>query len=342
MPRRRSPAMGMLRWILEAEGQWSGLRWVRQPCGGRCHACSACDNRRMTAFAIDQADVTGTIGALWIFPIKSCAGIAVQQARLLPTGLEWDRAWMVVDPQGVFLTQRDLPRMALVRPSLDIAAGVLRVNFPGQEELEVPLALPLVASAPQLSVQVWSSHVQAWDVGDAAAQWFSRALQRECRLVRFDPAQQRLSSTKWTGGIQAPNQFADAYPLLVTTSAAFVALNDRLQAQGHAVVDGVRFRANIVLDGLAEHEEDFMETVWVAAAEPVTLRLCKPCARCPIPNIDPITAQISPEVGAALAQYRQDARLDGAITFGMNAVVAKGAGQVLQVGQCVGGLLKFD
>lgn len=86
MPRRRSPAMGMLRWILEVEGQWSGLRWVRQPCGGRCHACSACDNRRMTAFAIDQADVTGTIGALWIFPIKSCAGIAVQQARLLPTG----------------------------------------------------------------------------------------------------------------------------------------------------------------------------------------------------------------------------------------------------------------
>lgn len=291
---------------------------------------------------LDQADVSGTIGALWIFPIKSCAGISVQQALLLPTGLEWDRAWMVVDSQGHFITQREVPQMALVQPCINTAAGALNISYPGQTEMAVPLALPFMDGAPQLQVQVWNSQVQAWDMGDEAARWFTEALGRECRLVRFDPVQRRLSNTKWTGGIQAPNQFADGYPLLITTSAAFVALNDKLQAQGHAPVDGLRFRANIVLEGMTEHEEDFIDTLWLDASQPLAIRLGKPCSRCPIPNIDPRTGQSSPEVGDTIAQYRQDARLNGAITFGMNAVVAQGAGQLLQVGQVVGGQLKFD
>lgn len=290
---------------------------------------------------IDQADVLGTIGALWVFPIKSCAGISVQQARLLPTGLEWDRAWMVVDAQGMFITQREVAQMALVQPHIDAAAACMRLSYPGQADTVVPLTLPFMETALQRPVQVWNSQVQAWDMGDEVARWFSQALGRDCRLVRFDPAQPRLTGTKWTGGIKAPHQFADGYPLLVTTSAAFAALNDKLQAQGHAPVDGLRFRANIVLDGLAEHEEDFVDTLWVDAAEPVAIRLGKPCSRCPIPNIDPRTAQSSPEVGDTMGQYRQDARLNGAITFGMNAVVAQGAGQVLHVGQAVGGQLKF-
>ena len=310
--------------------------------GGTVMAPGTRHNRRMTLAFMEPADVTGTIGALWIFPVKSCAGIAVREARLLPTGLEWDRAWMVVDAQGQFVTQRDVPHMVLLQPQIDVQAGLLRLSYPGLPALNVPLALPFMSAASQLPVQVWNSHLPAWDAGDDAAQWFTQALGRDCRLVRFDPAQQRLSNIRWTGGIRAPNQFADGYPLLVTTSAAFTALNERLQVQGHSAVDGLRFRANLVLDGLAEHEEDFIDTLWVQAAEPVAIRLGKPCARCPIPNIDPLTAHSSPEVGDTIAQYRQDARLDGAITFGMNAVVAQGAGQLLQVGQRVGGCLKFD
>ena len=296
----------------------------------------------MSIFDFEQADVVGRIGALWVFPIKSCAGISVSEAKLLPTGLEWDRAWMVVDPQGIFLTQRDVPQMALVIPYIDVCAGVLRLQYGLQDALEVPLALPFMQVQPQMQVTVWKSQVKAWDMGDAAAQWLTQALGRSCRLVRFDPSQQRLSNTKWTGGILAPNQFADGYPLLVTTQAAVDALNTKLDAQGHGPVDAVRFRANVVVEGWAEHEEDFVDTAWVQAQAPVALQLGKPCSRCPIPNIDPRTAQSSPEVGGTLAQYRQDARLDGAITFGMNAVVAQGAGQVLRVGQVVGGQLKFE
>lgn len=297
----------------------------------------------MTISFIEQADVTGTIGALWVFPVKSCAGVSVQSAQLLPTGLKWDRAWMVVDPEGVFITQREVPQMALIQPWIDEQAGTLQLQYPGAPGLTVPLAVPGASDASQMRVQVWDSHVNAWDTGEAAATWFGQVLGRACRLVRFDGAQQRLSGSRWTGGIEGATQFADGYPLLVTTSSAFDGLNDKLQAQGHERVDGLRFRANIVLDGLAEHEEDFIETLWVhAEAAPVAIRLGKPCARCPIPNIDPRTAQSSPEVGDTIAQYRQDARMDGAITFGMNAVVAEGAGQVLRVGQPVGGQLKFE
>lgn len=249
---------------------------------------------------------------------------------------------MVVDEQGVFLTQREIAQMALIQPRMDLQAGSMHLSFPGQSDLIVTLALPLMEVATQTRVQVWKSQVLAWDMGDDAAQWLSQALDRTCRLVRFDPAQQRLSNTKWTGGIQAPNQFSDGYPLLVTTHAAFEGLNSRLQAKGHARIDGVRFRANIVLDGFAEHEEDFIDTLWLHSAEPVAIRLGKPCVRCPIPNIDPRTALYSPEVGESIFQYRQDSRMKGAITFGMNAVVAQGAGQVLSVGQSVGGMLKFD
>ncbi|MBQ0132066.1 MAG: MOSC N-terminal beta barrel domain-containing protein [Comamonas sp.] len=288
-----------------------------------------------------QADVTGTLGALWVFPIKSCAGIALQQSRLLATGLEWDRAWMVVDAHGQFITQRSAPHMALIQPSIDAAQGMLHICYPQAPDLSLPLELPLLPNYAQRLVKVWKSEVPAWDMGDEAAAWFTRAIGQPCRLVRYDPAQPRFSNTKWTGGIQAPNQFADGYPLLVTTSSAFEALNTRLALQGHAAVDGLRFRANIVIDGMAEHEEDHMHMLWLQADSPVAIRLGKPCSRCPIPNIDPATGIASPQVGQTIAQYRQDDRLDGAITFGMNAVVAQGAGQILRVGQPVGGQLLF-
>lgn len=301
-------------------------------------------NSCMSAFVMEHADVTGRIAELWIYPIKSCAGVQVQEARLVATGLEWDRAWMVVDAHGQFLTQRELPQMALIRPTLDMAAQQLHVQAPGMPTLTLPLELPLLQPMSQRRVQVWRSEVMAWDMGEAATQWFSQVLGQTCHLVRFDPAQKRYSNTKWTAGIQAPNQFADGYPLLVITDSAVVALNQRLQAQGVQPVTGLRFRANVVLGDLQDHEEDYIETLWIesGADAPAALHLGKPCSRCPIPNIDPVTAQSSPEVMATLSQYRQDARLDGSITFGMNACIAQGQGHVLRVGQLVGGQLKFE
>ena len=160
--------------------------------------------------------------------------------------------------------------------------------------------------------------------------------------MRFDPDHQRLSNTQWTQGVQALNQFSDGYPMLVTRSAAVDELNARLATQGHSGVTMQRFRPNIVLAGIEAHDEDRVAALHIATAEgAVGLALVKPCPRCPIPNIDPLTGVPSPEVGDTLQSYRQDARLDGAMTFGMNAITTLGFHHMLSVGQAVGASFDF-
>ncbi len=270
------------------------------------------------------------IEQLWIYPVKSCAGIRLPQAELEPAGLAWDRAWMVVDADGVFVSQRDLPRMALIRPAFH--HGQLELNAPGMLPLHFGLAID--PGLQRATVEVWDDRVLSWDMGDAAAQWFSEFLQAELRLVRFDPAWRRLSSAKWTQGIEASNRFSDGFPLLLLSSASLAELNERLQAAGHEAVGIERFRANLVLGGIEAHDEDRLaELIFPQAGGLVRLAPVKPCARCPIPDIDPATAQSGTAVREALQAYRQDRRLLGAITFGMNAIVREGAGSLLAEGQ---------
>ena len=294
----------------------------------------------MNASALTPADAAlhATVAQLFVYPVKSCAGVALDEAELVETGLDLDRAWMVVDAQGRFVTQRDLPRMALIRPQIKVLEVVLRA--PGM--LALHLGVNEVESP--LQVRVWDDTVDAWDMGGVAAQWFSDFLgQPGLRLVRFDPEVRRLSSLKWTGGIEALNQFADGYPLLVTSSAALDGLNQRLVAAGHAPVGMERFRPNLVLAGTAAHDEDRVDELRIASAGgEVRLKLVKPCARCPIPNVDPATGETSPSVLDTLQAYRVDPRLDGALTFGMNAIVLAGTGQRLRIGDAVQGDWRFD
>ncbi len=291
------------------------------------------------------ADVNAVISALWVYPVKSCAGVQVQEAILTETGLEFDRAWMVVNEQGEFMTQRELPRMALIRPQLRTQDMVLRA--PGM--LALHIALDEVQEP--VRVKVWKDDVKAYDMGPVAAQWFSDFLGAKLRLVRFDPEEKRLSSARWTGGVEALNQFSDGYPLLVISEASLEGLNGRLQAAGNTPVTMERFRPNIVLgaasaaspDALAAHDEDRMDGLWVTTAQGLArLKPVKPCARCPIPNIDPATALSSPEVNDTLQAYRQDPRLGGALSFGMNLIRLDSEDHLLRVGQPVGATYGFD
>jgi uncharacterized protein YcbX len=291
------------------------------------------------------ADVNAFISALWVYPVKSCAGVQVQEAILTETGLEFDRAWMVVDEHGEFVTQRELPRMALIRPQLKTQDMVLRA--PGM--LALHIALDQVQEP--VRVKVWQDEVQAYDMGAVAAQWFSDFLGAKLRLVRFEPDHKGLSSARWTGGVEALNQFSDGYPVLVLSEASLSGLNDRLEAAGAAPVGMERFRPNIVLgavpglapDALAAHDEDRLDELQFSTGQGVArFKPVKPCARCPIPNIDPVTAISSPEVGDMLQRYRQDPRLDGALSFGMNLIRLDGEDHLLRVGQAVRGSYRFD
>lgn len=288
-------------------------------------------------------DLQASVSRLFVYPIKSCAGVELQESLLIETGLEFDRAWMVVDEEGEFLSQRELPRMALIRPTLKYSEMVLRA--PGM--LALHIAFDRV-EAP-VRVRVWDDEVAAYDMGDIAAQWFSDFLseggaRRKLRLVRFDPEHRRLSSRKWTGEVEALNQFADGFPLLVISEASLAEFNARMQAAGHDAVGMERFRPNLVLAGIEAHDEDRVDEVRIDTGDGglVLLRPVKPCARCTIPDVDPATAETGTAVNETLRAYRADPRLDGALTFGMNVIVLEGVEQALRVGQPAGANLRFE
>jgi len=298
------------------------------------------------------AEFQARIAALWVFPIKSCAGISVQQAVLTSTGLAHDRAWMVVDSEGEMVTQRELPRMALIQPELVEANGhVSELVLHAQGMAAFHLAVAAVPTASPCQVRVWNDEVPAFDMGPAVAQWLTDFLGNSLgplRLVRFDAKHQRLSSPQWTQGESAFNQFSDGFPVLVASTASLDELNTRLQAKGEAAVDMRRFRANVVLgdsdaphaQAVMPHDEDRIGTLTIhtqadAQRESTQLKPVKPCPRCPIPNIDPDSAQMHPAVSDVLQAYRQNPRVNGALTFGMNCMPTAGVGHVLRVGQRV-------
>jgi uncharacterized protein len=282
------------------------------------------------------SDIHCTVSALYVHPIKSCGGIAVAEALLIETGLEFDRAWMVVDTAGDMLTQRELPRMALIQPTLRGDDMVLRA--PGM--LALHIALDRVEQATR--VRVWDDEVRAYDMGALAAQWCSDFLGQALRLVRFDPEQKRLSARRWTGAVEAENAFADGFPLLVAGAASLADLNQRLAARGEAPVTMQRFRPNLVLDGIAAFEEDHIDEITITTEDgPVRLKLVKPCTRCSIPDVDPATAATGHAVADTLAGFRADPRMDGGLTFGMNAVLLDGVEHTLRPGQAAVATLKF-
>lgn len=267
-----------------------------------------------------------------LYPIKSCAGIALREATLTAAGLMYeqiyDREWMMVDAQGEFITQRDHPKMALITPR--IKADTLELRAPGMLRLEIPLDLPNPDDEKTLQVRVWNDTVNAYDCDETTAAWLSNFLGIPCRLVRFHAEAKRIANTKWTGGIDVPTLFSDGYPMLVISEASLADLNEKLTAQGRNALPMNRFRPNIVISGIGAFEEDYAQSFKIGTA---TLKPVKPCPRCPVPSIDQATGEIGPDPLDILRTYRTDPRVDGGITFGMNTILLEGEGQVLRVGQ---------
>jgi uncharacterized protein YcbX len=280
------------------------------------------------------------ISQLIIYPVKSCAPVLLKRALLTDQGLDLDRAWMVVDERGQFLSQRQYPRLALVQPQLRLSDLVLRA--PGM--LALHLSLDGVEQA--MKVSLWDEPIDAWDMGELAAQWFSDFLGCRARLVRFDPQFERPSERRWTGGQTVLNPFSDGFPLMLLSQPSVDGLNERLQAAGP--VDILRFRPNIVLSagdaqGWGAHDEDRAEELHIETGQgPIRLKSAKPCTRCEMVEVDPQTAQTGSAVLPALRAYRRDARVNGAITFGVNLMVLEGFDQELAVGQTVRASLRRD
>jgi uncharacterized protein len=260
------------------------------------------------------------IAALAIYPVKSCRGISLERALITATGFEHDREWMVVRPDGRFLTQREEPRLALVETAL--VADSLQLRAPQAGVLTVPQAM----TGPEVEVTCWRDRCAAFDAGDEAAAWLTEHLRQPARLVRFDARRKRPSDTHWTQGVEAFSQFADGYAWLITSQASLDDLNSRLPAP----LPMNRFRPNIVLEGLPAFGED---DVYELAADGVRLRVVKPCTRCVITTTNQLTAEREGnEPLRALREYRFS-RMPQGVLFGQNAILIEGAGRSLQAGE---------
>lgn len=271
------------------------------------------------------------VAALHLFPIKSCAGIDVEVARVGPRGLERDRELLAVDRDGRFLTQREHARLALVEPRPARLAG----REPCGWTLRAPGLDPLVFEATDAGerrpVTIWKDTVPAVDQGDDVARWLARALDLDgVRLVRMAQEHVRGCNPAWAPpGSQTG--FADAYPALLASSSS---LHDVSTRAGWAV-PMARFRANVVVSGAEPWAEDGWRRLRIG---PFEADVVKPCERCNVPSIDQVTATQTKEPSRTLASFRTHdgsrwPGLKGKVLFGQN-VVLHGEGE-LRVGDAV-------
>ncbi len=242
--------------------------------------------------------------------MKSCGAIPHAAVDLEARGLLWDRRWMILDGAGRFLTQRERPTLALIRPAL--AEETLRLDAPGRASLRISLE---GERPPATRVQVWDDACEAWDEGPEAAAWLGAHLGHPARLVRMTDDWERPVDPDHAPQ-PARTGFADAFPLLVACESSLAELNRRLVARGKTAVPMGRFRPNLVLDG----EGPFAEDGWRALdVDGLILEVVKPCARCVTTTVDQATGEIPepPEPLATLATFR---RQGNEVWFGQNAV----------------------
>lgn len=272
------------------------------------------------------------VSALWVYPLKSAAGIRVDTLALDAVGAVGDRRWMLIDADGEAVTARTHPSLVRIQPAFagDDPAGALVLSAPGM----APIRVAVPAGAPVRAARVWDDTVPVGDAGDEAAAWCRAVVGVPVRLVRLEAHAERPLRAKYAGPVAWEGRhvpLSDGAPLLLLGDASVAALQARLAAAGRPPQEGQprRFRANILVAGTAPHEEDTWREVAVGA---VRLGVGNACPRCVLTTVDPDSAAKGQEPLRTLAGYRTRA---GQVVFGMNATHA--APGVIRVGDAVRG-----
>ncbi|KAA9034516.1 MOSC domain-containing protein [Ginsengibacter hankyongi] len=254
-----------------------------------------------------------TVSDLFIYPIKSLGGISVSSAKVTSRGFEYDRRWMLVDSANRFITQRELPSMALLQVAL--STGGLKVYHKKNKESQI--IIPFIPESEQhVTVQIFDDACEAVFVSDVVDEWFTEMLSIRCRLVYMPESSLRMVDTEY-GRNNEITGFADAFPFLMIGQSSLDDLNAKL-------IDPLpinRFRPNIVFTGGTPYIEDVMEEFII---NNVIFFGVKLCARCNIPTINQDNASKSNEPSKTFASYRQR---NNKVYFGQN-LLANGVGAV--------------
>src|SRR6185369_5714272 len=256
--------------------------------------------------------------AIFIYPVKSCAGISLDRAEVVARGLAFDRRYMLVDRSGSFVSQREKPQLCLVETALDGASIVL--SSAGRPALRLPRELSEQVTERR-PYELWNSSGLGLRHPEGS-RWFSELLDDEVDLL-FMPDSERRDVNPQRARPGDIVSFADGYPLLLLSDASLSDLNSRLAAP----VSMRRFRPNLVISGCEPYAEDQLTSLRIGA---VSFRGVKRCPRCAVVSVDPETAAIDKEPLRTLARYRLQ---DGQVWFGMN-LIHDGPG-LLQLGDAV-------
>ena len=249
----------------------------------------------------------GRLSTLTYFPIKACKGWNTETAFVERRGLQNDRRFLIVDSDGIAVTQRDEPALALVVPEL--ADGSLGLAAPGMPVLNLPIAQNGLIQR----VTVWDdSGIKAVDLGDTAAAWLSTYLKFSVRLVRMPQDSIRRVDPEHAVHPDDHVSFADGYPILIASQESLDDLNARLEG---APLPMNRFRPNLVVTGCEPFEEDTWKRIRIGQVE---MALIKPCSRCEVTTIDQATAVRGKEPLKTMATFR---RMNGSkVMFGVNVI----------------------
>jgi uncharacterized protein len=254
---------------------------------------------------VPRADGSGIrLNGLYVYPIKSCGGVAVEEWYVDERGLRHDRRWMLVDEAGRFMSQRRFPRMALIG-ARSVPDGFV-VSAPGMPSLEVPLRPP---NGKPLRAQIWNDTVDTLTAGGEADRWFGEFLGVRSKLVHMPDESVRPVDPDYgePGDLVG---LTDSFPFLLISEGSLAALNARLE---HPLPMN-RFRPNLVVGGCDPFAEDDWKMVRIG---PITFRVVKPCARCAITTVDQRTAATGREPLRTLATFRREGKK---VLFGQNLV----------------------
>ena len=247
-----------------------------------------------------------TLSALFIYPVKSLLGIALSESPVQPRGLQYDRRWMLIDADGRFVSQREIPAMVDLQTAIEAPSLVVFSRKNPALRVSVPLE-PAVDEMPVLEVQIWDDRCPACVCAPAVNQWFSAQLGADLRLVYMPDTSQRQVDERFAAEGQYVS-FADGFPFLLLGEASLEDLNRRL---AHPLPMN-RFRPNFVVQGSAPFAEDGWSDIRIGT---VLFRAAKPCARCTIITTDQDTGARSPEPLKTLSGYRRDGQK---VLFGQN------------------------
>lgn len=249
--------------------------------------------------------MTISLSQLYIYPVKSMAGIPLESSELDAMGLKHDRRWMLVDREGHFMTQRTHPQMVLIQPAI-LDGQLVLANSKGESH-----KVPGFEHAEEvIPVQVWKDRVNAHRLSSLSDAWLSREIGEPCRLVYIADDEIRQCDLAYAKEGDRTG-FSDGFPLLLISEASLGELNHRLEKP----VSMIRFRPNLVVAGCEAHAEDSWHEIQING---IGFRVVKPCSRCPIPTVNPETGRKEgPEPLKTLMSYR---RRDNKIWFGQNLV----------------------